>query len=45
MEERSPFNVANNSYKFWTITHDTYQSHTISVNGVDITKKLTRERD
>lgn len=39
------FNVANNSYKFWTITHDTYQSHTISVNGVDITKKLTRERD
>ena len=39
------FNVANNSYKFWTITHDTYQSHTISVNGVDITDKLTRERD
>lgn len=39
------FNVTNNSYKFWTITHDTYQSHTISVNGVDITKKLTRERD
>lgn len=39
------FNVVNNSYKFWTITHDTYQSHTISVNGVDITKKLTRERD
>ena len=38
------FNVANNSYKFWTITHDTYQSHTISVNGVDITKKLTEER-
>ena len=39
------FNVANNSYKFWTITHDTYRSHTISVNGVDITDKLTRERD
>lgn len=38
------FNVANNSYKFWTITHDTYQSHTISVNGVDITKKLTEEK-
>ena len=39
------FNVANNSYKFWTITHDTYRSHTISVNGVDITDKLTKERD
>ena len=38
------FNVANNSYKFWTITHDTYQSHTISVNGVDITNKLTEEK-
>lgn len=39
------FNFVNNTYRFWTITHDTYRSHTISVNGVDITDKLTRERD
>lgn len=38
------FYVASNTYKFWTVTHDTYVSHTISVNGTDITKKLTEER-
>ena len=38
------FNVANNTFKFWTIRHEVYKSHTISVNGVDITNKLTEER-
>ena len=38
------FNVVKNTYKFWTITHDFYNSFTISVNGTDITSKLTEER-
>jgi len=38
------FNVVKNTYKFWTITHDVYDSFTISVNGTDITSKLTEER-
>ena len=38
------FNVVKNTYKFWTITHDVYNSFTISVNGTDITSKLTEER-
>ena len=38
------FNVVKNTYKFWTVTHDVYNSFTISVNGTDITSKLTEER-
>lgn len=38
------FNVANNTFKFWTVRHSVYKSHTISVNGVDITNKLTEEK-
>jgi hypothetical protein len=38
------FNIVKNTYKFWTVTHDFYNSFTISVNGVDITNKLTEER-
>ena len=38
------FNIVKNTYKFWTITHDVYNSHTISVNGTDITKSLKEER-
>ena len=37
------FNVVKNTYKFWTVTHDTYNSFKISVNGTDITKSLTKE--
>ena len=38
------FNVVKNTYKFWTVKHDVYNSFTISVNGTDITSKLTEER-
>ena len=38
------FDVAKNTYKFWTVTHDVYNSFTISVNGTDITKSLKEER-
>ena len=38
------FNIVKNTYKFWTVTHDVYNSFTISVNGVDITNKLTEEK-
>ena len=38
------FNVVKNTFKFWTVTHDVYNSFTISVNGTDITSKLTEER-
>ena len=38
------FNVGNNTYKFWTVKHDVYNSHSISVNGTDITSSLTEER-
>ena len=38
------FNIVKNTYKFWTVTHDIYNSFTISVNGVDIKNKLTEER-
>ena len=34
------FNVVKNTYKFWTVTHDVYNSFTISVNGTDITSSL-----
>ena len=37
------FNYVKNTFKFWTIKHDVYKSHTISVNGTDITSKLTKE--
>ena len=37
------FNYVKNTFKFWTIKHDIYKSHTISVNGTDITSKLTKE--
>ena len=37
------FNVVKNTFKFWTIKHDVYKSHTISVNGTDITSTLTKE--
>lgn len=37
------FNYVKNTYKFWTVTHDVYDSFTISVNGTDITKTLTKE--
>ena len=38
------FNVLNNTFKYWTIYHDVYESHTISINGTDITKTLKEER-
>ena len=37
------FNIVKNTYKFWTVTHDVYNSHTISINGTDITKTLKKE--
>ena len=37
------FNVVKNTYRFWTVTHDVYNSHTISVNGTDITSSLKKE--
>ena len=38
------FNIVKNTYKFWTATHDVYNSFTISVNGTDIRSKLKEER-
>ena len=38
------FNIVKNTYKFWTVTHDVYDSFTISVNGTDIRSKLKEER-
>ena len=37
------FNYVKNTYKFWTVTHDVYDSFTISVNGTNITSSLTQE--
>lgn len=37
------FNREANSYKFFTVFHDNYDSFKISVNGTDITSKLTKE--
>jgi hypothetical protein len=37
------FNIVKNTYRFWTVTNDVYISHTISVNGTDITKTLKKE--
>ena len=36
------FYTDKNTYKFMTVHHDAYDSHTISVNGTDITSKLTK---
>ena len=36
-------NIVKNTYKFWTVTHDVYNSFTISINGTDITKTLKKE--
>ena len=41
---RIDFNTATNTFKFMTITHDSYDSHTISVNGTDISSQLKEER-
>ena len=41
---RIDFNTATDTFKFMTIRHAYYNSHTISVNGTDITSKLTEER-
>ena len=38
------FNIVKNTYKFWTVTHDVYNSFTISVNGTDIRSKLKEDR-
>ena len=37
------FNIVKNTFRFWTVTHDVYNSHTISVNGTDITSTLKKE--
>ncbi|MBR0180215.1 MAG: hypothetical protein IJQ04_00915 [Prevotella sp.] len=37
------FNIVKNTYRFWTVTHDVYNSFTISINGTDITRSLTKE--
>lgn len=37
------FDVLKNTFKYWTVKHDIYNSHTVSVNGTDITKTLTKE--
>ena len=37
------FNTVTNTYKFFTVFHDNYDSFKISVNGTDITSKLTKE--
>lgn len=36
------FNLTDNTYKFMTVYHDYYNSHTVSVNGTDITSSLTK---
>lgn len=41
---RIDFNTATDTFKFMTIRHAYYNSHTISVNGTDITSKLKEER-
>jgi len=38
------FNYVKNTYKFWTVNHDCYNSFKISVNGTDITSSLKEER-
>lgn len=37
------FFTEKNTWKFWTVHNAAYDSHTISVNGTDITSKLTKE--
>ncbi len=41
---RIDFNTATNTFKFMTISDDSYNSYTISVNGTDITSKLKEEK-
>ena len=41
---RIDFNTATDTFKFMTIRHAYYNSHTISVNGTDITSKLKEGR-
>ena len=38
------FNIVKNTYRFWTVTHDVYNSFRISVNGTDITSTLSKEQ-
>ena len=38
------FNIVKNTYKFWTVTHDVYNSFAISVNGTNITSSLKEEQ-
>jgi len=38
------FNYIKNTYRFWTVTHDVYNSFKISVNGTDITSTLSKEQ-
>ena len=38
------FSVVENTFRFWTVNHQYYTSHTVSVNGTDITSKLTEDR-
>ena len=37
------FNTVTNTYKFFTVFHDNYDSFKISVNGTDITSKVKVE--
>lgn len=37
------FNIVKNTFRFWTVYHDVYESHTVSINGTDITKTLRKE--
>jgi hypothetical protein len=37
------FNIVKNTFRFWTVYHDVYESHTVSINGTDITKTLKKE--
>jgi hypothetical protein len=38
------FNIVKNTFRFWTVYHDVYESHTVSINGTDITNTLKEER-
>lgn len=38
------FYTGTNTYKYMTVRHDAYDSHTISVNGTDITSNLKEEK-
>lgn len=38
------FNLTDNTYRFLTVRYSTYNSHTVSINGTDITSSLTEKR-